>query len=145
MNLKSMALCCGFTLSLAGCSALPAVTQPTPATGKEPAQEVAEQAAPLPAAGTSARSPAVAALLSKARSERQDGQPEKATVTLERALRIESRDPELWLELAGAAYEKEDFNASAEFAARAGRLAGNDEALRRKAEKLGRAARLQIE
>ena len=144
MTLRDILLICVLTPSLSGCSALPSVTEPAPLPGKDQAQESVAPAAPLPAAELRARSPAVNALLAKARSDRAEGNPEKAMVSLERALRIEPQDPELWLELAAAAFDKEDFQVSAEFADRAGRMAGNNEELRREALKLGQAARLQM-
>lgn len=131
-------------LFFTGCTALPSVSTEPDSAGKDAGEAIVEPAAPLPEAQSQSRSPAVTALLAKARSERADGRPEQATVSLERALRIEARDAELWLELAGARFDAADFDASVQFADKALRLAGNNETLRSQAEKLGRAARRQI-
>ena len=56
--------------------------------------------APTAGASTAVPNAAVDALRSQAGRERAAGQPVRAAATLERALRIDARDPDLWHDLA---------------------------------------------
>lgn len=144
MKLKGLLCLQGVALILAGCAALP--TPPAEVGDADKDQAVQEPAAPLPSAALpsgqiATRAPAVTALLAKARGHRVDGEYEQATVSLERALRISARDPEVWLELAGTRFDADDFDAALQFAEKARQLAGNNEAVLEKADKLSLAAR----
>lgn len=128
-------------LGLAGCAALPVPETGPDAQGDAKEERSNTPSAPLPQAQPVARAPAVSALLARARSQRKNHEYEQASISLERALRIDARDAELWLELAEARYALADFAASEQFADRARRLAGSDEAMKRKARQLAEAAR----
>lgn len=73
--------------------------------------------------------PAVIALLDKARADASAGQLPSATATLERALRIEPRNPVLWQELALVKLEKGDYPQAENFAARSNTWAGANKRL----------------
>ena len=81
-------------LLLAGCAGVPT---PTPSETRQPG-EVAI-IAPVPKSAMSGNR-AVIALLDRAQTDNESGQREAAGASLERALRIEPRNPWLWLELA---------------------------------------------
>lgn len=132
---RSLLLC---LVLLSGCSALP-VPAPDPDTPGKGAGEVESVPAPAPlpeAALETPRSPAVTALLAMARDDRAEGRDEQAAVRLERALRIQPRDPLVWLELARIYYDRGEFATAAQFADKAERLAGLDDALRKQAADL---------
>lgn len=73
--------------------------------------------------------PAVIALLDKARADASAGQLPTATATLERALRIEPRNPVLWQELALLKLQKGDYRQAENFAARSNSWAGTNKSL----------------
>lgn len=127
-------------LLLSACAGLPG----QPAAGKQPGEPspVARRAEPadLPMAGQAERNPAVRALLVEAQQHRAAGDPARSAVSLERALRIDARDPDLWLELARVHVDLGDWSAAGQFARKARRLAGVDEALAREAEAIIRTA-----
>ncbi len=97
----------------------------------------------LPTAEASERNPAIVALLNEARSQRAAGKAELAAASLERALRIDARDPAVWLELARVHIDQGDLSAAGQFAEKARRLAGLDEAIAREADKILRAVAAQ--
>ncbi len=76
--------------------------------------------------------PAVIALLDKARADASAGQSPNATATLERALRIEPRNPVLWQELAMVKLENGDYAQAENFAARSNTWAGANKRLQAK-------------
>ena len=84
---------------LAGCAgvATQPSTTPTPSGTQQPAEGAI--IAPVPKSAMSGNL-AVIALLSRAQADNESGQREAAGASLERALRIEPRNPWLWLELA---------------------------------------------
>ena len=87
-------------LLLAGCAGVatqPTVTPTTIAGMEQP--EKGASIAPVPKA-TMSDNRAVIALLDRAQADNVSGQREAAGASLERALRIEPRNPWLWLELA---------------------------------------------
>ena len=86
-------------LLLAGCAGVP--TQPSTTPAPSGTQQPAESAiiAPVPKSAMSDNR-AVIALLDRAQADNESGQREAAGASLERALRIEPRNPWLWLELA---------------------------------------------
>ena len=73
---------------------------------------------------------AVAGLMDSARSDAAAGRLGSAAATLERALRIEPRNPRLWHELALVRLRQGDTAQAANLAARSNSFAGNDTALR---------------
>lgn len=64
-------------------------------------------------------SPAVQALRHQANGEANSGNLDKAADTLERALRIEPRNPELWLQLSAIKQRQGDSEQAAQMAAKA--------------------------
>jgi Tfp pilus assembly protein PilF len=98
---------------LAGCAT---VYQPVPAP------------APAPAALT--ESIAIAGLMESARADTAVGRLANAAASLERALRIEPRNPRLWHELAGVRLKQGDYAQAESTAARSNSWAGGDHALR---------------
>lgn len=104
---------------LAGCAAAP-----------QPALEPAGAPAPAPAPAARAESIAVASLLESARSDTEAGQLASAAASLERAIRIEPRNPRLWHELARVRLKQADYAQAESVAARSNSWAGGDNALR---------------
>lgn len=83
---------------------------------------------PPPPAPPSAK-PAVIALLDSAHADARTGRLPSATASLERALRIEPRNPVLWQELAQLALQKGDYAQAESFAARSTSWAGGNRPL----------------
>jgi predicted Zn-dependent protease len=102
---------------LAGCAT---VQVPGPAPGPVPAPE--------PAART--ESLAIAGLLEGARADAAGGRLANAAASLERALRIEPRNPRLWQELARVRLKQGDHAQAESTAARSNSFAGGDNVLR---------------
>jgi predicted Zn-dependent protease len=73
---------------------------------------------------------AIAGLVESARSDANSGRLVQAAATLERALRIEPRNPRLWHELARVRLRQGDTAQAANLAARSNSFAGSDAALR---------------
>jgi Flp pilus assembly protein TadD len=73
---------------------------------------------------------AVAGLMESARSDAASGRLVQAAATLERALRIEPRNPRLWNELARVRLRQGDTAQAAHLAARSNSFAGSDAQLR---------------
>ena len=86
-------------LLLAGCAgvATKPSTTPTPSGTQQPGEGAI--LAPVPKSAMSGNR-AVIVLLDRAQTDNESGQREAAGASLERALRIEPRNPWLWLELA---------------------------------------------
>jgi tetratricopeptide (TPR) repeat protein len=89
----------------------------------------------LPAPETTAPSPktenvAVAGLLQSARSDSEAGKLGSAAATLERALRIEPKNPRLWQELARVRLKQGEYGQAESVAARSNAWAGSDNGLR---------------
>jgi hypothetical protein len=121
-------------LLLAGCG----TTYQTPAPVETPG-------APPPAATPPKQeNVAIAGLMDSARSDASSGKLGSAAATLERALRIEPRNPRLWHELAKVRYRQADYTQAESLAARSNTYAGSDADLRAANQKLiadARAAR----
>ncbi|MFZ5524339.1 MAG: tetratricopeptide repeat protein [Pseudomonadota bacterium] len=81
-------------LLLAGCAG---VAPPAPPGSQQPGEAAVIE--PVPKSAMS-ENKAVVALLDRAQTDNSSGQREAAGASLERALRIEPRNPWLWLELA---------------------------------------------
>ena len=87
---------------------------------------------------------AVAGLMHSARSDAAAGRLGSAAATLERALRIEPRNPRLWHELAKVRLRQGDYSQAESLAARSNTYAGDDRDLRAANQKVvadARAAR----
>jgi len=106
------------TIFLAGCAAPP--QGPT---------EVQQPAAP-PEPPAVKENVAVAGLMESARNDAAAGRLVQAAASLERALRLEPRNPRLWHELARVRLRQGDGAQAANLAARSNSFAGNDAALR---------------
>lgn len=74
-------------------------------------------------------SPAVVALLENARTHAAAGDGEQAAASLERALRIEPRNPWLWHRLGVLRLQQENYQAAIELANRSNALAASDQRL----------------
>ena len=103
-------------LFLAGC-----------ATREQPAPETP---APLPEPPAIKENVAIAGLMQSARDDAAAGRLVQAAASLERALRIEPRNPRLWHELARVRLRQGDTVQAANLAARSNTFAGNDSQLR---------------
>lgn len=73
---------------------------------------------------------AVVALFEQAHTQVSAGQPEAAGTSLERALRIEPRNPVLWQELARVRLTQGEYRQAENLAAKSNALAGDDKRLR---------------
>ncbi len=69
---------------------------------------------------------AVMALLNKAKHQSAAGRMDQASANLERALRIEPRNPMLWLELARVRLEQGQYRQAENMAAKSNMLAGTN-------------------
>ena len=120
---------------IAGCA-----TAPGPETA--PAPETVPPAAP-PAAPPEARREniAIAGLMESARADTAAGRLSNAAASLERALRIEPRNPRLWHELAQVRFKQGQYAQAESLAARSNSWAGSDGALRADNQRLIEQAR----
>jgi len=109
------------TVLLAGCA-----TPPGPAPEAEPKSE----APPPVAAPTPKENIAIAGLMDSARTEAAAGNLAGAAASLERALRIEPRNPRLWHELARVRLKQGQYAQAESVAARSNSWVGEDKALR---------------
>ncbi len=105
---------------LSGCA-----TAPDQAPPDAPAPE-----APAPETVQRQESVAVAGLMQSARTETAAGRLSSAAAALERALRIEPRNPRLWHELARVRLRQGEYAQAESMAARSNTWAANDAALR---------------
>ena len=127
-----------------GCAALPPLSAPwTPPSPSQraplPSQEpeflppseplYLPPSAPPPVMAPSENN-AVVALLQKSQSQSSAGQLDAASASLERALRIEPRNPVLWQKLARVRLEQKDYLQAENLAAKSNALAGKDRRLR---------------
>jgi len=124
------------TLVIAGCATVVPAPSPgqMPGPGPEfgPPLEPAPgpESAPLPPPPAHAENLAVAGLLLGARTDAAAGRLANAAASLERALRIEPRNPRLWQELARVRLKQGDYAQAESTAARSNSWAGSDNALR---------------
>jgi tetratricopeptide (TPR) repeat protein len=107
-------------LLLAACTSAP-VSEPSPAPVEE---------APPPPQAQPRENTAIASLMESARADAAAGRLANAAASLERALRIEPRNPRLWQELARVRLQQGDYAQAESTAARSNSWAGNDSALR---------------
>ncbi len=104
---------------VAGCATAPGPS-PAPPPAPEPA---AKPAAP-------SENVAIAGLMQSARADAAAGRLANAAATIERALRIEPRNPRLWRELALVRLKQGDYVQAESVAARSNSWAGTDNTLR---------------
>ena len=107
---------------IAGCA-----TGPAPAPSPEPSAPPQPEAAKPPAASENV---AVAGLMQSARADAAAGRLPNAAATIERALRIEPRNPRLWQELARVRLKQGEYAQAESVAARSNSWAGSDNTLR---------------
>lgn len=108
------------TLFLAGCASGPVPESP-------PAEE---PPAPPPQAEAREENVAIAGLVETARADAAAGRLPNAAASLERALRIEPRNPRLWQELARVRLRQGDYAQAESLAQRSNSWAGSDSGLR---------------
>jgi len=101
-------------------SQLPAEQRPPPPLTSVPQ--------PVPAPVTRPQSPAVVALLDTAEQQANSGDLEAAAASLERAIRIDPRNPVLWYHLATVHLAQGDALAAEQFADKSNRLASGNTA-----------------
>jgi predicted Zn-dependent protease len=123
-------------LLLAGCASVapPTSTPDTPARSTAPVAESGSSAeiinpepAPKPAVSGN---PAVIALVDRARLDSGAGQRDSAGAALERALRIEPRNPWLWQELAQLRLNQGQYAQAVSLAQKSMSFSGQDKPLR---------------
>ena len=107
-------------LLLAACAA------PTPA----PVEPAKPEPIPPPVRPATRETTAVASLMDSARQDAAAGRLANAAATLERALRIEPRNPRLWSELARVRLQQGEWVQAEQTALRSNSFAGNDSELR---------------
>ena len=112
-------------LVLGGCATAPG-PEPVPAPEAPPARS---------------ESVAVAGLMEGARNDVAAGRLANAAASLERALRIEPRNPRLWHELALVRLKQGEYTQVESLAARSNSWAGSDSALRAENQRLIEQAR----
>lgn len=105
---------CLTVLALVRCAVIPPPATPEEALARTPVSD----------------SNAVVALVEAARADTDGGNFTKAAGALERALRIEPRNPRLWHELAQLKLKEGDYAQTASMAARSNTWAGTDKMLR---------------
>jgi Flp pilus assembly protein TadD len=132
-------------LILGGCAT---VQPPAPVSDPSPTAPIPDSVpAPLPDSGTAplpdsvpgpvaalpapvAANAAIVSLVTSARSDAAAGRLTNAAASLERALRIEPRNPHLWQELARVRLKQGDYQQAESVAARSNSWAGSDGRLR---------------
>jgi predicted Zn-dependent protease len=108
-------------LLLAGCATAP---------GPEPSPAERAPAPPSAAEPEVRENVAIAGLMESARSDAAAGRLPNAAASLERALRIEPRNPRLWQELARVRLKQGDYSQAENLAQRSNTWGGTDNRLR---------------
>ena len=137
MTSAQMRLALVLLLLASGCAVVREAPPPPPLT---PAPEI--EGVPQPPARS--ESLAVAGLIDSARNDQAAGRLAHAAASLERALRIEPKNPRLWHELARVRLRQGDYAQAESTAARSNAWAGDDKELRAANQRLiaeARAAR----
>ena len=112
---------------IAGCASAP----PTPSSSaRQPAPGSPPPASQPEGISVKTESIAVASILQNARAEAASGRLANAAASIERALRIEPRNPRLWNELARVRLQQRDYAQAESTAARSNSFAGSDADLR---------------
>ncbi len=121
-------------LWLAACASAP-VTPPVIEDAQDgaPVARDVEPSDPAPGDPAPQTTAATLALVSAARTAMADAQHDSAIVYLERAVRIEPRNPELWIELSAAHLAQGNLAAANQHVRKAIALAAQDTALTRRA------------
>ncbi|WP_405233079.1 tetratricopeptide repeat protein [Lentisalinibacter salinarum] len=117
---------------LSACTDLPFDTSPSPAAG-DPASVPREPVEPDTGSGSGE---AVRELVASSRASRAGGDYSRALADIERAIRIEPRNPYLWLELGETHLARDDLRQAAATARKAMSVAGTDAAAKAAAEDL---------
>lgn len=104
-------------------------------------QDPAPIAIPTPAPAARTENVAIAGLMHSARIDADAGRLASAAASLERALRIEPRNPRLWHELARVRLKQGDYAQAESVAARSNTWAGADQELRAANQRLIEEAR----
>jgi tetratricopeptide (TPR) repeat protein len=117
---------------------LQAPAQPPPAPQPAPPPPAPPQAAPQPPQPTRQfrLGPAAAALVNEARQEAANGDPQLALSTVERALRIEPKNPLLWLILGQAHQGAGQYDLAGSMGRKALQLAAGDTSVQSRAWRL---------
>lgn len=109
-----------------------ALPEEVPPVGAGSGEMSAESAAPSPAtpdSDSTMNSPAVVALLDEAEAYARQGDGDQAAATIERALRIEPKNPWLWHRLAVIRMQQGRYSEAIELATRSSSLANGDASL----------------
>ena len=93
-------------------------------------QEPSPVSAPAPLPAPASENAAIASLMDGARADVAAGRLANAAASLERALRIEPRNPRLWQELARVRLQQGEYAQAESVAARSNSWAGGDNRLR---------------
>jgi predicted Zn-dependent protease len=120
-----------FSFILAGCATAPEpAPSPAPVPSTPPAPAPEPEALPVPPPSTRSENTAIAGLMETARADTTAGRYPNAAASIERALRIEPRNPRLWQELARVRLKQGQYVQAESVAARSNSWAGKDNALR---------------
>lgn len=114
--------------ALAACTGMQGPEVPPTDTSAEMGTENAPIVTPVEPSPPSAN-PAVVALLDNAQNDASAGRLPTAIAAVERALRIEPKNPALWQKLATLKLQKGDYAQAESFAARSNSWAGADKAM----------------
>jgi predicted Zn-dependent protease len=114
---------------LAGCASAPE-TPPPPAPQEPGAAAPPPTPEPAPPPVPRSENVAVAGLMESARADAAAGKLSTAAASIERALRIEPRNPRLYQELARVRLQQTNFTQAESMATRSNFFAGSDHALR---------------
>jgi tetratricopeptide (TPR) repeat protein len=117
---------------LSACADLPFNPSPGPATGGS-ASAPQEDAEPDTRSGSAE---AVQELVASSRTSRASGEYAHALADIERAIRIEPRNPYLWIELGEIHLSRDDPQQAAAMARKAVSVAGGDDAAKAAADEL---------
>jgi predicted Zn-dependent protease len=117
-------------LSFLGACATPPETAPAPPASPPEAAPPPPQAETAPPPIPRSENVAIAGLMETARADAAAGKLSSAAASIERALRIEPRNPRLWQELARVRLQQGQFVQAESVAARSNSWAGGDNALR---------------
>lgn len=115
-------------LLLAGCATAPGPEAPEP--GAPPAAPGVEQPPEAQPPQAPQENVAIAGLMESARSDAAAGRLSNAAASLERALRIEPRNPRLWQELARVRLQQGEYAQAENLAQRSNTWGGTDNRLR---------------
>ena len=111
-------------------------------TSAPPAPSPVEEVPPPPQEQPQPReTTAIAGLMESARADAAAGRLPNAAASLERALRIEPRNPRLWQELARVRLQQGEFAQAESMAARSNTWAGGDNTLRAENQRIIEQAR----